>query len=56
MSGRVPAYRDPVLHFDALRLAALREGVRDLQGGSRLLTIDIHVCSLRFKCECSQTS
>ena len=26
MSGRAPAYRDPALHFDALRLAALREG------------------------------
>jgi hypothetical protein len=28
MSGRAPAYRDPALHFDALRLAALREGDR----------------------------
>ena len=26
MSERAPAYRDHVLHFDALRLAALREG------------------------------
>ena len=26
MIGRVPGYRDPVLHFDALHLAALREG------------------------------
>ena len=26
MSDRSPAYRDPVLHFDALRLVALREG------------------------------
>ena len=26
MSGRAPAYRDPALHFDALRLVALREG------------------------------
>ena len=26
MSNRAPAYRDPVLHFDALRLIALREG------------------------------
>ena len=25
MSNRAPAYRDPALHFDALRLAALRE-------------------------------
>ena len=25
---RAPAYRDPVLHFDALRLVALREGDR----------------------------
>ena len=25
MSDRAPAYRDPVLHFDALRLVALRE-------------------------------
>ena len=24
MSDRAPAYRDPVMHFDALRLAALR--------------------------------
>ena len=23
---RAPAYREPVLHFDALRLVALREG------------------------------
>ena len=28
MSNRAPAYRDPVLHFDALRLVALREGDR----------------------------
>ena len=28
MSGRVPAYRGPVLHFDALRLVALRESGR----------------------------
>ena len=28
MSGRAPAYRDPLLHFDALRLVALREGDR----------------------------
>ena len=28
MSDRAPAYRDPVLHFDALRLVALREGDR----------------------------
>ena len=28
MSGRIPAYQDPALHFDALRLAALREGGR----------------------------
>ena len=28
MSDRAPAYRGPVLHFDALRLAALREGDR----------------------------
>ena len=28
MSNRAPAYRDPVLHFDALRLVALREGGR----------------------------
>ena len=26
MSDRAPAYRDHVLHFDALRLVALREG------------------------------
>ena len=26
MSNRAPAYRDPVLYFDALRLFALREG------------------------------
>ena len=26
MSDRAPAYRDPVLHFDALRLVALRGG------------------------------
>ena len=26
MSDRAPAYRDPVLNFDALRLVALREG------------------------------
>ena len=26
MSDRAPIYRDPVLHFDALRLVALREG------------------------------
>ena len=26
MSDRAPAYRDPVLHFDALRLVELREG------------------------------
>jgi hypothetical protein len=26
MIHRAPAYRDPVLHFDALRLVALREG------------------------------
>ena len=26
MSGRSPAYRDPALNFDALRLVALREG------------------------------
>ena len=25
MSGTAPAYRDPVLNFDALRLVALRE-------------------------------
>ena len=28
MNGRSPAYRDPVLHFDALRLVALHEGDR----------------------------
>ena len=28
MSDRAPAYRDPALHFDALRLVALREGGR----------------------------
>ena len=28
MRGRAPAYRDPVLHFNALRLVALREGDR----------------------------
>ena len=28
MSNRTPTYRDPALHFDALRLAALREGGR----------------------------
>ena len=28
MRDRVPAYRDPALHFDALRLVALREGDR----------------------------
>ena len=28
MSDRASAYRDPVLHFDALRLVALREGER----------------------------
>ena len=28
MSGRAPAYRGPVLHFDALRPVALREGDR----------------------------
>ena len=28
MSNRAPAYRDPVLHFEALRLAVLREGGR----------------------------
>ena len=28
MSDRAPACRDPVLHFDALRLFALREGGR----------------------------
>ena len=28
MSDRAPAYRDLVLHFDALRLVALREGGR----------------------------
>ena len=28
MSDRTPVYRDPVLHFDALHLAALREGGR----------------------------
>ena len=26
MSDRAPAYRDPLLHFDALRLVALCEG------------------------------
>ena len=28
MRNRAPAYRGPVLHFDALRLLALREGDR----------------------------
>ena len=28
MSDRAPAYRDPLLHFDALRPVALREGGR----------------------------
>ena len=28
MIDRAPAYRDPALHFDALRLVALREGDR----------------------------
>ena len=28
MSGTAPAYRDPVLHYDALRLVTLREGDR----------------------------
>ena len=28
MSDRAPAYRDRVLHFDALRLVVLREGDR----------------------------
>ena len=28
MSDRAPAYRDPVLHFDALQLVVLREGGR----------------------------
>ena len=28
MSDRAPAYRGPVLQFDALRLAVLREGYR----------------------------
>ena len=28
MSDRAPAYRDPILHFSALRLAALHEGGR----------------------------
>ena len=31
MSGRAPAYRGPVLHFDALRLAALLERGRILK-------------------------
>ena len=29
MSDRAPAYRDPVLHFDALRLVAMHEGGRN---------------------------
>ena len=29
MRDRAPAYRDPALHFDALRLVALREGDRN---------------------------
>ena len=28
MRDKAPTYRDPVLHFDALRLVALREGGR----------------------------
>ena len=28
MRGKAPAYRCPVLHFDALRLVALREAGR----------------------------
>ena len=28
MSNRAPTYQDPALHFDALRLVALREGGR----------------------------
>ena len=28
MSSKTPTYRDPVSHFDALRLVALREGGR----------------------------
>jgi hypothetical protein len=28
MSDRAPAYRDPALHFDALRIVALRGGDR----------------------------
>ena len=28
MGGRAPAYLDPALHFDALRLVAVREGGR----------------------------
>ena len=28
MSNRTPSYRDPALHFDALRFVALREGGR----------------------------
>ena len=28
VGGRAPTYRGPVLHFDALRLVALREGDR----------------------------
>ena len=31
MSGRAPAYRDLVLHSDALRLVALREGGRTIE-------------------------
>ena len=26
MSGKAPAYRGPLLHYDVLRLVALREG------------------------------
>jgi hypothetical protein len=48
MSDRAPAYRDPVLHFDALRLVALREGGRSRkpsQQGSREGCLYAHLCT-----------
>ena len=49
MGDRAPAYRDPVLHFDALRLVALRErnegNNRNIERGKMLIRAHAHVHS-----------
>ena len=50
MSDRAPAYRDPALHFDALRLVALRERDRiektlATENEIKFLFAQLHTCT-----------